>query len=79
MAGALAGVSAPVAQAKVRDVWVAAVPTWWNIVPNGHDAIMGMPVDPAEAIFPTVVYRRYSAHWRRRRGQRDALRAPTGF
>jgi manganese oxidase len=65
LAGALAAVSAPVAQAKVRDVWVAAVPTWWNIAPNGHDAIMGVPVDPAEAIFPTVVYRRYCAHWRR--------------
>ena len=65
MAGALAGLSAPAAHAKVRDVWVAAVPTWWNIVPNGHDAIMGVPVDPAEAIFPTIVYRLYSAHCRR--------------
>jgi FtsP/CotA-like multicopper oxidase with cupredoxin domain len=53
------------ASAKTRDVWVAAVPTWWNVAPNGHDAIMGMPVDPADAIFPTVVYRRYTAHWRR--------------
>jgi FtsP/CotA-like multicopper oxidase with cupredoxin domain len=44
---------------------VAAVPTSWNIVPNGHDAIMNMPVEPADTIFPTVVYRRYSAHWRR--------------
>jgi FtsP/CotA-like multicopper oxidase with cupredoxin domain len=26
---------------------------------------MGMQVDPAEAIFPTVVYRRYSRQWRR--------------
>jgi FtsP/CotA-like multicopper oxidase with cupredoxin domain len=65
LAGALAGVGAPVAQARVRDVWVAAVPTWWNLAPNGHDAIMGTPVDPAEAIFPTVVYRRYTAHWGR--------------
>jgi FtsP/CotA-like multicopper oxidase with cupredoxin domain len=24
-----------------------------------------MPVDPADAIFPTVVYRRYSAHWKK--------------
>jgi FtsP/CotA-like multicopper oxidase with cupredoxin domain len=53
------------APAKVLDVWVAAVPTWWNVAPNGHDAVMSMPVDPAESIFPTVVYRRYSPHWRR--------------
>ena len=42
------------------DYWVAAVPTSWNIVPNGRDAIMGMPIDPADSIFPTVVYRRYT-------------------
>jgi manganese oxidase len=24
-----------------------------------------MPVDPADSIFPTVVYRRFTAHWRR--------------
>ncbi len=40
------------------------MPTTWNVVPNGHDAIMDMPVDPAQAIFPTVVYRRYTAEWR---------------
>src|SRR3954449_5339514 len=65
IAGALAlGIASP-AHARVRDYWVAAVPASWNIVPNGRDAIMDMPVDPADAILPTVVYRRYSAHWRR--------------
>jgi hypothetical protein len=66
LAGALA-LGAPVgAAARVLDVWVAAVPTWWNVAPNGHDAIMGMPADPGTAIFPTVVYQRYSPQWRRR-------------
>jgi FtsP/CotA-like multicopper oxidase with cupredoxin domain len=65
LASALLLTSAAAAPAKSLDVWVAAVPTWWNVVPNGHDAIMGMPVDPAQAIFPTVVYRRYSSGWRR--------------
>jgi len=51
------------AEARVRDYWVAAVPTTWNIAPNGRDAITDMPVDPVDSIFPTVVYRRYSAHW----------------
>jgi FtsP/CotA-like multicopper oxidase with cupredoxin domain len=64
VAAALALLAAPSAAARTVDVWVAAVPTWWNVAPNGRDAIMGMPVDPAEAIFPTVVYRRYSRQWR---------------
>ena len=63
LAGALILFGAPPALARVRDVWVAVVPTWWNVAPNGHDAIMGMPVNPADAIFPAVVYRRYSPHW----------------
>jgi FtsP/CotA-like multicopper oxidase with cupredoxin domain len=57
-------VAAP-AGARVRDYWVAAVPTSWNIVPNGRDAIMNMEVDRADSIMPTVVYRRYSRGWRK--------------
>src|SRR3954447_25404849 len=65
LAGALAFFSLPgIAQARDVDYWVAAVPTTWNLAPNGHDPIMGAPVDPAEAIFPTVVYRRYTKGWR---------------
>jgi FtsP/CotA-like multicopper oxidase with cupredoxin domain len=51
--------------ARVRDYWVAAVPTTWNLAPNGRDAIHNAPVAPGDAIFPTVVYRRYSRGWRR--------------
>jgi len=80
-AGALAALIPGAAQARVLDYWVAAVPTQWNIVPNGRDAIMGMPVDPADTIFPTVVYRRYSPHWRRQlanaeRSAADGLAIP---
>ena len=64
VAGALALCAAAPAAARVRDYWVAAVPTSWNIVPNGRDAIMDMPVDRADAILPTVVYRRYTRGWR---------------
>jgi FtsP/CotA-like multicopper oxidase with cupredoxin domain len=63
-AGALPLSWAASADARVRDYWVAAVPNTWNIVPNGRDAIMGETVDPADSIFPTVVYRRYSRGWR---------------
>jgi manganese oxidase len=68
-AGALAFFSlfaAAGAQARTINYWVAAVPTSWNIVPNGHDAIMGTQIDPVDSVFPTVVYQRYSPHWRTR-------------
>jgi FtsP/CotA-like multicopper oxidase with cupredoxin domain len=52
------------AHARVRHVWVGAVPSSWNVAPNGRDAVMGTAVDPVDAIFPTVVYRRYSRQWR---------------
>jgi manganese oxidase len=47
------------------DVWVAAVPMQWNIVPNGRDGMMGTAVSPAESVLSTVVYRRYSPGWRK--------------
>ena len=31
--------------------------------PNERDAIHGMPLSPSQTVFPTIVYRRYSAHW----------------
>jgi manganese oxidase len=53
------------ARAATRNYWVAAVPTSWNVIPNGKDAIGGMMFTPDQTVFPTVVYRRYSAHWRK--------------
>jgi FtsP/CotA-like multicopper oxidase with cupredoxin domain len=52
------------ASAAVREFWVAAVPVNWNMVPNGRDAIMGMPVTPADSVMPTVVYRRYTRRFK---------------
>jgi FtsP/CotA-like multicopper oxidase with cupredoxin domain len=57
--------SAGTAEATVRHVWVAAVPTKWNIVPNGRDAIMDTRYAPAQTVFPTIVFRRYTRGWRR--------------
>src|SRR5436853_1252744 len=63
LAGALAA-AAP-ATAAVRQYWVAAVPDHaWNIVPNGQDALTGMQFDPAKTTLDTVVYRRFSTHWK---------------
>ncbi len=56
---------APAAQAATRQVWVAAVPATWNAVPNARDAIHGTTFDPADTVFPTVVYARYTRNWGR--------------
>jgi manganese oxidase len=57
--------SATPAEAAVRHVWVGAVSTTWNIVPNGRDGITGGTFAPAETVFPTVVYRRFTKGWKR--------------
>jgi len=62
--GAASALAVPTASASTREVWVAAVPVTWNMVPNERDAIMGTTFDPSQTVFPTVVYRRYSSHWR---------------
>jgi manganese oxidase len=50
---------------RTIDYWIAAVPVVWNIAPNGHDAIMGMMASRPDTVRSTVVYRRYSPHWRK--------------
>src|SRR4051794_15120938 len=63
-----AGAALPAAaQAKVRHVWVAAVPRAWNIAPNGRDAINHTPVDTLQAKISTVLYQRFSQGWGSRR------------
>jgi FtsP/CotA-like multicopper oxidase with cupredoxin domain len=58
--------SAPAsASARVVNYWIAAVPVTWNVVPNGHDAIMGTTFSTADTVFPTVVYRNFTKNWRR--------------
>jgi FtsP/CotA-like multicopper oxidase with cupredoxin domain len=52
------------ARAATRDVWVAAVPTNWNVVPNGRDGIMGTRYGATDTLFPTVTYRRFSRGWK---------------
>ncbi len=63
---ALAVLSLPAgAQADTRHYWVGAVPTRWNPVLNGLDAIHGTRYDPAQTTFPTVTYRRFTRGWER--------------
>ena len=54
-AGILALVAFPApATAATRHVWVAAVPTTWNVVPNGRNAIEDERFTPDKTTFRTV-------------------------
>jgi FtsP/CotA-like multicopper oxidase with cupredoxin domain len=59
---ASAGASPP---GRTIDYWVAAVPVVWNVTPNGRDAITGETIPLEDSVISTVVYRRYSPHWRK--------------
>ena len=61
----LLAVSATPAEAATRHVWVAAVPATWNMIPNQRDGITGDTFSPAESVFPTVVYRRFTKGWKK--------------
>jgi len=61
------------AAAATRTYWVAAVPLRWNVVPNGHDAIMHMRYPRSQTTFDTVVYRRFTPGWKRQLPDRDRV------
>lgn len=63
--GAAALAAAPAAFGATREVWVAAEPVTWNIVPNQRDALTNTTLSPIQTVLPAVVYRRYSRGWRR--------------
>jgi manganese oxidase len=54
------GAAAADAPRHTVEVWVAAVPVTWNVVPSAHDAIGHMEFEPSETTFRTVVYREYT-------------------
>ena len=64
IAGVVAFAAAPAASAQTREFWIAAVPVTWNMIPNGFDDITGTRYAPSQTVMPTVVYRRFSPHWR---------------
>ena len=53
--------TADVAHAVQRDVWVAAVPASFDMVPWGRDPISGQAFTPQQRIVPTVIFRRTRA------------------
>src|SRR3954469_2725754 len=76
VAAVLGSAAAAPAHASVRRFWIAAEPVTWNVVPNGRDAIMGDKFATADTLFPTVVYRRYTAGWKRPRSNSTPASQP---
>jgi FtsP/CotA-like multicopper oxidase with cupredoxin domain len=51
------------AHGRTVEYWIGAVPTTWNVVPDGKDAMTGQTFDPAKTTMPAVIYRPFSANW----------------
>jgi FtsP/CotA-like multicopper oxidase with cupredoxin domain len=65
-AGILALVAFPApAMAATRHVWIAAVPTTWNVVPNGRNAIERERYTPEKTTMRTVTYEQFTRNWKR--------------
>jgi FtsP/CotA-like multicopper oxidase with cupredoxin domain len=71
------------AEARTDVYWVAAVPVVWNVVPFEKDPMMPQTFTAAETAFQTVVYRRYTAGWKRpdpgtaeRAGDEEGIQGP---
>ena len=54
----------PRAGAATREFWVAAVPVTLEHRPQRARRDHGTTLDPSQTVFPTVVYRRFTPHWR---------------
>ena len=66
-AGILALVAFPApASAATKHVWIAAVPTTWNVVPNGRNAIEGERYTADKTTMRTVVYKQFNRDWKSR-------------
>ncbi|MGH8934384.1 MAG: hypothetical protein ACRDZO_28055, partial [Egibacteraceae bacterium] len=73
-AGVLGGLQpeAVAASGRTREYWIGAVPTTWNAVPNGRNAIEGEHYSPEQTTTRTVLYRAFSPRWRKRLPIRNA-------
>lgn len=81
--GALGALLVPAqAQGAVREYWVKAENVQWDVAPNGQDVIMGTRIPLAQRTVTAIVYRRYTANWKRampntaRSGDNDIIPGP---
>jgi len=65
LAISLATLGAADARAATRELWIAADPVAWDVVPNGRNAIEGERYRPDETRLTTVAYRAYTPRWGR--------------
>ena len=71
------------ARAATVEYWIAAVNTKWDIAPNGGDPVMGTRIPADQRQFTAVVYRRFTAGWKKpfpntaESGDNDGIPGPT--
>jgi FtsP/CotA-like multicopper oxidase with cupredoxin domain len=70
--------AAAAAPRRTREYWIAAVPTTWNAVPNGRNAIEDVAYPPDRTVFEAVVYRQFARNWKRqlRSPEQNAILGP---
>ncbi len=67
----------------MREYWISAENVMWDVAPNGGDPLMDTTIPAAQRSFMAVVYRRYTADFRRpwpntaRSGDNDGIPGPT--
>jgi len=80
---AAAGMHTQTADAAVREYWVKAVNTKWDVAPNGQDVIMKRQIDIGQRTLDAVVYRAYTKGWKKplrnssQIGDNDGIPGPT--
>ena len=74
---------APAPTGQVREYWIKAVDVHWDVAPNGRDPVMGRTIAKADRTLTAIVYRAYTAGWRRplpntsASGDNDGMPGPT--
>lgn len=53
------------ADGAVREYWIKAVNTKWDVAPNGFDALMKRQITLDQRTLQAVVYRRYTRGWKK--------------
>src|SRR5437667_5439091 len=64
---------------KLREYWIQADSFYHNLVPTGHDGLMGMEFKPNQSSFWAIGYRAYSAGWKQPLSGNSDIGSNTGI
>lgn len=64
---------------KLHEYWIQATSFLHNLVPTGHDGLMGMPFKPNQTSYWAIGYRAYTPGWGQPLGGNDDIGSNTGI